>query len=161
MADKNPEGRPTKYRPDYARMAFEIIRESGFVISKLCKVFAVSKATIYNWMDDYPEFLDSLGRGRDHYEGLVIHRSLVRRATGYRYTETTQEPSIDEGGGLVTTKKIRKTMPPDVSAIKHWQVNRDPDHWKDKKHVSGDLTISKAIEELEADGRPKPQGEDL
>ena len=155
---KHPGGRPTDYKPDYARMAKIAIEKSGFSVPSLAKLFNVDRATIYRWMDKHPEFCDAIRDGRKTYEGIKIHRALAKRAVGYTYTETYRELNPITGE-LEVVKKVRKQQPPDVAAIKHWQVNMDPDNWKDKKHVSGDMVISQAIAELEAEGRPKPEGD--
>ena len=112
-------------------MALEIIRHSGFSIVGLAKVFDVERKTIYNWMGDNDEFLHSINEGRKIFDGIGIERSLVRRATGYSYTETTREPDAD--GNMVVTKRVKKHISPDVAAIKHWQVNIFPERWRDKQ----------------------------
>jgi len=70
----------------------------------------------------------------DHFTGPKIQKALEKRAVGFRYTETTQE--VDpETGEMVTVKKVRRHYPPDVAAIRHWQTNRDPENWADKKEI--------------------------
>jgi len=141
---KHPGGRPTDYNPEYAKMVEEIVRIGGFSIPKLAKVFQVDRATIYNWMKEHAEFFDGVDSGRRVFEGLQIERGLVRKAVGIRYTETTQEP--DQTGEMKTTRKVRKYIPPDVNAIKHWQVNRDQSRWKDRHDV--DLTDSRMVQDI-------------
>jgi len=128
---KHPGGRPTDYKPEYARMAMEIIRHSGFSILKLSRVFDCGTKTVYNWMGEHPEFLHGINAGRKIFDGIGIERSLVRRATGYTYTETTKEPNSN--GEMVITKRVKKHIAPDVAAIKHWQVNMQSERWKDKQ----------------------------
>ena len=141
--EKDHGGRPTIYDPDFARIAELVISESGFSIAKLARLFKVkSRSTIYDWIRDHKEFSDSLERGRDTFTNTKVKRALAKRATGYRYTETTYEmvedPDNPEKLKLTITKKVSKSKAPDVSAIKHWQLNRDPENWKDSKNV--DLT---------------------
>jgi hypothetical protein len=132
-------GRPPKYKSEYANMAKEIIRHSGFSIPKLAKVFSVDRATVYRWMGEYPKFCDGIRQGRKIFDGIAIERSLVRRATGYRFTETTKEPNAD--GEMITTKRVSKIVPPDVAAIKHWQTNMDQANWKDRKSHEHGLDV--------------------
>ncbi len=155
MVDKHPGGRPTEYEPDFARQAWQLVAENGFSIVKLAKFFSVNRSTIYYWMDNFPEFSNSIRNGRKHYEGQKIHRALAKRATGFRYTEVTKEADAD--GQLKETKRVTKTVAPDVSAIKHWQANMDPDNWRDKKTIEGNITLNQALSELEAEGRPEPK----
>jgi len=135
---RHPGGAPTKYRDDYARMALELFRSVPFSVVKLAKVLGVQRSSVYNWMGEHPEFLDSIRQGRKIFDGQKIERSLVRRATGYRYTETTEE--YDEDKSLKSVKKVKKTVPPDVAAIKHWQINMDQANWADKQRVDVDIT---------------------
>lgn len=137
-----PGGRPTEYKPDYARMVEEIIKEGGFSIPQLCKVFKVkSRSTIYDWMDDYPEFSDGVRKGRKAYDGDKIYSALKKRAVGFKYTETTRE--LDDDGELVVTKKVSKNVVPDVAAIKHWQVNMDQANWAERQEH--EIILPKAI----------------
>jgi len=141
---KHPGGRPTDYKPEYARMAHLCIEDSGFSMYKLAKLFNVDRVTIYRWLEKHKEFRNGVEKGRTTWDGHKIHTSLVKRSVGFSYTETTQEakPIIMKntdtgeetvfGDRLLITKKVRKYFPPDVAAIKHWQVNRDPEKWRDR-----------------------------
>ena len=90
MANKG--GRPTKYKPEYAEMAKFVIEDSGFSMYKLAKLFDVPRSIIYRWMEKHKAFSDGIKSGRRTYEGLKIHRSLVKKAVGFYYTEKTKEP---------------------------------------------------------------------
>lgn len=129
---KDKGGRPTDYQPEFARQALFVIEDSGFSMAKLCKLFNVARSTIYRWMEFNTEFSDAIRQGRKAFEGLKIHRALVKRATGYRYTETVKEwdPVLKD---YRVVKKTAKQVAPDVNAIKHWQVNMDPKNWTDQK----------------------------
>ena len=151
---KNPGGAPPKYKEDYARMAMELFRSTPFSIAKLSRVLGVCRATIYNWMGDYPEFLDSISQGRKIFDGQKIERSLIRRATGFRYTETSEE--FDEDGNLKSIKKTRKLVLPDVAAIKHWQVNMDQARWSDKSVVKHEVELLELYEKVTDNSRAVP-----
>ena len=127
---KHPGGRPTDYRPEYTDMAKLCIEDSGFSMYKLAKLFSVDRATIYRWMESNKEFCDGVEKARTVWDGHKIHKSLVKRSVGFSWNEVTHEPNPD--GELKITRKVRKYFPPDVAAIKHWQVNRDPSKWRDR-----------------------------
>ena len=143
---KHPGGRPTKYKPEYARMAQLCIEDSGFSMYKLAKLFNVDRATVYRWLEAEKEFRDGVDQGRNTWEGLKIHDSLVKKAVGFTYTERTQE--LDLTGKMRLTKKVRKYYPPDVAAIKHWQVNRDPERWKDKQDIDLKVKLDEVLAAL-------------
>lgn len=138
----HPGGRPTKYLPQMNEMVYELCSQRGYLRGKIAKILQISRETIYQWEKDYPEFSDSITKGMDDWNNQVIEKSLITRAKGFRYTETTKEllPVIKGGkkdkrveNKLVVTKTVRKMVIPDVPAIKHWQTNRDPDRWQDRR----------------------------
>ena len=57
-------GTPTKYRKNYARMAYELCAETGLTDKKLAEVFDVCEKTINNWKHGHEEFLQSVQRGK-------------------------------------------------------------------------------------------------
>jgi transposase-like protein len=130
---KHPGGRPTVYKPDYARQAQYVIEDSGFSMYKLAKLFDVARRQIYHWMEKHEEFRHGIETGRTVFDGTKIHKSLVRRATGFAFTETTREP--DKEGKLKIVRTVKKHLAPDITSIKHWQSNRDPANWSDKQEL--------------------------
>ena len=166
---KSKRGRPAKYDPDFARQAELLISESGFSLVKLAKLFKVKdRQTIYDWMKAHPEFSCAIESGRDTWNNAKIKRALAQRAAGYKYTETTKERVVekDDGGNsvekLVVTKKVRKSVAPDVSAIKHWQVNRDSENWHDSRNIDitpkGNFGVKWIIEKEDEDERRDDKG---
>lgn len=143
---KNPGGRPTDYREQYAEMAFVACSEGGFTDVKLAKLFKVSKSTINTWKKEHPKFLDSIQKGREDWDTVKIERALIKLALGSRFTETTKEPgkvvTVDPDTGekkeeskLVVTKKVRKLIVPNDRAIRFWLKNRQPERWRDTQAV--------------------------
>ena len=151
-------------------MAQFCIEDSGFSMYKLAKLFKVVRSTIYRWMEHEKEFSDGVEHGRRTWEGLKIHQSLVKKAIGFTYTETTREahPVIREdeegnkmitGHDLMVTKRVRKYYPPDVAAIKHWQVNRHPEKWQDRQNIDAtvDANITVTVVKFADDGDNDPK----
>lgn len=131
--------RPTKYNPAYhPRVAYELCSEFGSTDRQLAKIFEVDLATIHNWKKAHPEeFFSQIRAGKDYYDSRKMEKSLRKRGMGYRYTETTKEPSRDPEslGKMVVTKTISKHIPGDVPAQKLWLINRDPKRWSDKQQL--------------------------
>lgn len=148
-------GRPIKYKPEFARMAKVACEEGGFTDLKLARLFNVRKSTINRWKKDHPDFWDSIKEGKDRFDCEKVEKSFLKRATGYRYTENTQEliwiddpkakqPTVEEQingakrirkAKYVTVKKVRKEVAPDAKAAMDWLCNRNSDRWKKLKHV--------------------------
>jgi hypothetical protein len=76
-------GRPSEFNPEYAAIALDYVGDQGKSITQLARHLRVSKQSIYNWMDKYPEFLDALrmaqewGQGywEDRLEDMMTDRS--------------------------------------------------------------------------------------
>jgi transposase-like protein len=120
-----PAGRPTKYTEDFVRIAYEVM-SLGATVEKLAKVINVNPDTIYQWQKKYPEFSESLQRGRDHFDSEIVEQALFKRAVGYNYKIKTYLHSEDR---LILIKFVEKHMPPSVEAIRFWLSNRNPKRW--------------------------------
>ena len=132
-----PAGRPTKYDSEY-----------NFQVEKLCKLgatdkeiadfFSVDESTINNWKNDYPEFLESIKKGKIEADSNVAH-SLYHRATGYSH-EDTDIRVVDKE---IVETPIIKYYPPDPTAAIFWLKNRRSKEWRDKQQMevehSGDV----------------------
>ena len=136
-----PAGRPTAYKDHYPDKAYEFCAEFGMTDKKLARLFDVSVATIYVWKKEYPEFLESIKKGKDDYDSVNIEKSLRRRANGFRFSEKTKE-LVD--GEMTETKIVGKFVPPDPTSMIFWLKNRHPERWRDKHDfkVEGNLEIN-------------------
>lgn len=62
----------------------------------------------------------------------LVEQALLERALGYRYTEETRERVKDPKTGeysMTVTKRVRKQMAPNTSALFFWLKNRMPEQW--------------------------------
>lgn len=101
------------------------------------RFFEVAESTINNWKIEYPEFLESIKKGKLLADANVAN-SLYKRALGY------EAPDIDIrviDNQIVETPLI-KHYPPDPTSAIFWLKNRQPDKWRDKQiqEVSGTVT---------------------
>lgn len=78
---KRPVGHPSCYKDDYARQA-RILAERGCSNGQIAKALKVAVSTVYAWLEEYPEFGESVQAGRSVWEneaqqigkmGLVIN----------------------------------------------------------------------------------------
>ena len=63
---------------------------------------------------------------------MLVEQALLERALGYRYTEEPRERVKDPATGqyaMVVTKRVRKQMAPNTSALFFWLKNRLPQQW--------------------------------
>jgi len=158
MKEKSNRGAKTKYKKEFAKQAEIACAEGGFTDIQLAKLFSVDKATINRWKRANPEFRASIKKAKDDHDTGNVEISLLKRATGYRYTETTQELKTlkDPDTGLETTqlivtKKVKKDVAPDTGACGIWLFNRQPDRWKNKQLVehSGEIKSPSLVVRIE------------
>ncbi len=126
----------------------------------LAKVFDVSVETIRAWMIDHEEFSVAVKKGKDAWNTHTVEDSLLKRAMGYKYIETTREPLYNSITGkalkdpktgkaiIAVTKKVTKSVAPDTTAIIFYLKNRDPGRWREKS----------THELVGKDGEPLPTG---
>jgi hypothetical protein len=140
-------GRPTEYKPEYC-VQVEKLCKLGATDKEIADFFDIDEATVNRWKLDYPEFCESVKRGKIWADAEVAH-SFHKRATGYKYDEVTYEKigesegmKVDDEGDIEATKKeaykrkvVTKEVPPDGGAALNWLKNRQKDKWRDKQEV--------------------------
>lgn len=135
-------GRPSDYREEYAEQAYNYCL-LGATDAQLAVFFDVSETTINNWKLQYPEFLESLKRGKEMADAKVA-QALFHRATGYSH------PDVDIKmfeGSIIQTETV-KHYPPDATSMIFWLKNRQPQLWREKREAvevdedSGEITIN-------------------
>lgn len=150
-----PAGRPTEYDPSYAVQATKLCL-LGATDAQLAEFFDVCEATVNNWKNDHPEFLESLRAGKRVADAEVAV-SLFNRAKGAQYT-TRQAFKVkrteydDKGKKTAETEEVI-TVPvdvveaPDTTACSLWLRNRAPSEWRDKIEnvVSGEIGLKHVL----------------
>lgn len=126
----------SKYRTEYARMAYEIALMCKASDKDLARIFDVSPGTIQNWKKGYPDFVYELERGKDAADSKVAV-ALIQRCLGYSHPDT----HISNYKGVITKTELVKHYPPDTAAIKFWLTNRQKEHWSDTSRVENQTNV--------------------
>lgn len=143
---KNKGGRPTLFKEEYIDQAFNYCL-LGAIDKDLATFFGVQESTINKWKIDYPEFSESLKRGK-HLADAEIASSLFNRAKG-AVINTQQAFKIKniiyKDGNRIESESIeivnlKQEQPPDTTAGIFWLKNRKPDKWRDKTNT--DITTN-------------------
>lgn len=130
-----PGGCPPDYRPEFCEIAHKFCL-LGATNERLAEFFNVAVATIYNWQNQYPEFLEALRSGREVADAEIA-RSLYHRAKGYSHQETkAQLVSDSEGNSRWETLDMIKHHPPDTKAAIHWLGVRQGEKWREKQDLN-------------------------
>lgn len=128
-------GNPTKY--NLTKKDLEMVTNYcllGCIDEQLAEFLDICVATLNNWKKSHPKFLESIKKGKEDADAMVV-KSLFKKANGYRYEEKTFEILIDPTTGeAITNKPILKQIKEkeqhaDTGAIAFWLKNRRPKEW--------------------------------
>ena len=142
-AEKKKRGRKSEYRIEYADQALKLCL-LGATDKELAEFFSVSEQTLNKWKKDYPEFLESLKKGKNIADANVASR-LYNRAIGYSCKATKFATSE---GKITDSKEYIEHYPPDTTAAIFWLKNRQPEKWRDKKEVDANVNLGDELEGL-------------
>lgn len=125
-------GRPTDYREEFNSQA-EKLCKLGATDKELGDFFEVTEQTINNWKTDYPEFFESIKRGKMLADAEVAER-LYQRAMGFEHDSEEIKIMYDKETNEQYVERVptRKIYPPDTVAAIFWLKNRQKKKWRDK-----------------------------
>ena len=136
-------GRKSSFKQEYIQLA-ENYALLGATDDEMADFFGVSKQTLNKWKKDYPEFLDSLKKGKSVADANVASR-LYNRAIGYDAKAT----KFATNEGKITDKvEYIEHYPPDTTAAIFWLKNRQPGKWRDKKEVENQVKLGDELESM-------------
>jgi|SRR6478609_50316 len=132
--DGQKEGRPTKYNPEYC-IQVEKLCKLGAIDNEIADFFEVTEQTINNWKNDFPEFFESIKRGKTLADSNVADR-LYQRALGFEHD--SEEIKVITVGNKSVIERVptKKIYPPDATSAIFWLKNRRPDKWRDKQEIA-------------------------
>jgi len=164
-----------RYYQKYAKLAYEL-SILGATHEKIREILEIPKDIFYRFRKEYPEFKAALEAGKASKNDQVV-MSLFKRAIGYEYVETTEEPanlskifkdlaglseetkdSINEVfmESMIPTKRVTKHMAGEVKAQLAWLYNKLPAEWKYRQEVDMIVTDkTKAVMEAVVEAHTK------
>lgn len=135
---KRGKGRPDKYKSEYNVQVLKLC-VLGATDVEIANFFEVAESTINLWKKKYPDFSESIKKGKMEADANVAS-SLYQRATGYK-TKTQKAFKVrttrnGEGSSEdVKVVTVEEAHAPDTTAIIFWLKNRRPGEWADKKQI--------------------------
>jgi hypothetical protein len=118
------KGQPTLYRSEYDEQAYKLCL-LGATDYEIADFFIVTEQTINNWKSDYPQFFESMRRGKILADANVSEK-LYHRALGYSH----EDEKLFLFEGEVIREDTTKHYPPDTAAARLWLLNRRPKDWR-------------------------------
>lgn len=148
---KSNAGRPSDFNPEFIDLAYNYCL-LGATDKDLANFFNVCEATINNWKNSHPEFLETIKKGKEiadahiasklfnRAEGAEITRQQAFKVKEVTYNNGKREKEIER----LEVVELKEQIAPDTTAAIFWLKNRHPSRWKDKQEVeqSGNLNIS-------------------
>lgn len=131
-------GRPTPYKEEYAKSVFKLCL-LGAKDKEIAEFYEVTETTINNWKKKYPDFFESIKKGKLEADS-VIAESLYQRAKGALIrTQKAFKVKVgkDANGGVIEDVKVVtvvEEIPAGEVSMIFWLKNRHPDKWRDKIH---------------------------
>lgn len=128
--------RRTKYNPDTFPLLAEGHAREGMIDKDIARKLGIHIATFYRYEIKYGEFSDAIKRGKSPVD-FEVENSLLKRAKGYTYEETTKVMTVDNEGKPIVKeiRSVKKEIIPDVGAQAFWLKNRNPEKWRDKRDI--------------------------
>lgn len=107
------------------------LAKDGATDKEIARVFGISRATLCDWKNRFPEFSDALKKGKEPIDAAV-ECALLKRALGFQYTKTKVREIRNTAGVVVNIETTHETMMvlPDVLACRVWLTNRRPEKWR-------------------------------
>lgn len=140
---KKSRGRKSEYREEYAEQALKLCL-LGATDKEIAEFFSVSEQTLNSWKKKFPQFLESLKKGKAVADANVASR-LYSRAIGYDARAT----KFATNEGKITDKvEYLEHYPPDTTAAIFWLKNRQPGKWRDKKEVENQVKLGDELESM-------------
>lgn len=152
--NKSKMGRPSVYKEEYAMQSLKLTL-LGATDKELAAFFEVAESTLNKWKKDYPDFSESLKKGKAIADANVASK-LYNRAMGAKitvqqahklksilYHENGKKKSETE---TVEVVDLEMEQPPDTTAIIFWLKNRSPEKWRDRKEIAGNIDVNNELE---------------
>lgn len=122
----------------------------GLTDKQIADKIGITKQTLYDWKKRYPDFSDSLKRGKDVVD-MEAEEALIKSWMGYDYWEEVRELRFNRESGqyeMQTTKKVKKHQPPNITALIFWLKNRQPGKWRDRQDINVDMSVDDVIRQV-------------
>lgn len=112
----------------------------GLIDEQIAKNMGISKATLYNYKNNYPEIRKALQKGKEVVD-IEVENALFKKAIGYNVKVQKafklKDIVFEDGKKISETERIEYAeeeihIPADTTAQIFWLKNRKKSQWRDK-----------------------------
>lgn len=135
-------GRPTEYKEEYNEQVYKLCL-LGADDKRIADFFNINEKTLNNWKHQYPEFLQSIKKGKEIAD-FEVANSLYHRAKGYK-RKAIQFATFK--GEITDREEYIEEIPPDTTAAIFWLKNRQGKNWREKQEVETTIKTYSLFEE--------------
>lgn len=130
------KGEYEKWLTDDSIIILQDWARQGLTDEQIAKNMGIAKVTFYDWKNKFPKFANALKKTKDIVDAEVENK-LFKRAMGYEVEEEEIKEFRNDDGEMVVVsrKRTKKHVPPDVTAIIFWLKNRRPNEWREKQEI--------------------------
>ena len=147
MAEKKKGGRPHKYESEVQPRLEEVRQwaKAGATNREIAAALGITDSTFYDYQNTFSEFSDTIRNGR-MAGAAEVKTALLKLAVGFEATDTETKAEPGEDGKMhpVSTKILKRQVPPDIKAIEAYLRNA-ADEWSDTD------SAARAVKEAEAE----------
>ena len=138
-------------------LTIESWASDGLTNEDIAHNMGIARQTLNNWCNKHSSIMDALKKGRQPVV-RKLENSLIKKAQGFEYEETTTEMWVDDNGERKQkVSKHKKYSPPDSSALMFLLKNYKPNKYRNyndltKKQIETDMRkVEAEIEKIHAD----------
>jgi hypothetical protein len=126
----NRRGSPDRFDPATMLKTAKLVCRGGATMSELAEALNIGSATLYRWLNTYPELREAVNIGVDAFNPRV-ERALAERAIGGFVT--LREGYRNERGTWIPPQ--RQYFPPDPTSMIFFLKNRMKEKYRDVHKV--------------------------
>ena len=160
MTNEKPNGAKGKYKEwltEDGLLTIESWASDGLTNEDIAHNMGIARQTLNVWSKKYPSINDAIKKGRQPVV-RELENSLIKKAKGFEYTETTTEMWVGEDGEKKQkVSKHTRYSPPDSSALMFLLKNYKPNKYRNyndltKKQIETEMRkVEAEIEKIHAD----------
>ncbi|PEP80697.1 hypothetical protein CN581_14475 [Bacillus toyonensis] len=118
----------------------------GLTEEQIAHNIGIKRQTLYEWKKRFSVISYALKRGKEVVD-REVENALLKRALGYTYEEVTVERQriTEDNFQSVETRRVKRQVPPDTTALIFWLKNRKPEIWRDRKEIENSGNINHGV----------------